>query len=113
MSFFKNLLGLKKKSKGNKLEDNDLEAEFETLLTSSSYEYDITFTEKSLGLKIGKGSDGFTYIVSSNSSEPISSASSNDIRKSDRIVAIDGKSVNSYEYFVEVFSTTGRPTTLT
>lgn len=110
MSFFNNLLGLAKKSKGNKLEDNDLDAEFETLLTCSSYEYDITFTEKSLGLKVGKGSDGLTYVVST---EPGSLDSLKDISKSDRIVAVDKNPITSYQHFVEVFSTVGRPTTIT
>ena len=119
MSFFKNLLGLKKKSQGHKLTDytsinnddiNNLSNEMDALVSVSVYEYDVTFTEQGLGMKLGKGSDGKPYIISS---EPGSIAFMNDVRKSDMVVAVNGNLVSSYQGFLDTFSVSSRPVTIT
>jgi hypothetical protein len=63
MSFFKNLLGIqkKKKTKGNRLTDytsidedvNNLSNEMDSLVSVSTYDYDVTFSDKGLGMKLG------------------------------------------------------------
>ena len=119
MSFFKNLLGLKKKSQGRKLTDytsvnnddiNCLSNEMDALVSVSVYEYDVTFTDQGLGMKLGKGSDGEPYIIST---ENGSIAFLNDVRKSDKVVAVNGNSVSSYQGFLDAFSVCNRPVTIT
>lgn len=124
MSFFKNLLGLKKTSEGNKLSDytnltnqdhddddvKNLSNEIDSLEAFSVYDFKVEFVEKSLGVKLAKGSDGMAYIISS---EPGSLAFVSDVRKTDKVIAVNGLNVVSYQSFLDIFSTAGRPIIIT
>ena len=111
MSFFKRLLGFKK-SRSQILDEYDNNGVNESLLGESNAEetFDCTFVEAKLGAVLGRGSDGFSYIVNV---EPDSQAYNNNIYRGDRIVAIDGQQMQSHEEVLNTLKAGIRPVTIT
>lgn len=120
MSFLKKLIGWKsknqKQSKGQKLgggsdavDDNDDDGSDEQLLQGEIYEYDIIFHDTIIGCQLGRGLDQGCYVVGVTKE---SAAALNDVRISDKILAVDGNIVAEYDIVLSTLQAIGRPVTL-